>query len=241
MKKHFNCEVVANAYKTELEKSTKTWQFDKIAPGCLEAIRYHLPLSARTTGSSQRIRDVGVKATAEVDGATAAQLASMANRVPGSSGSSGSAVLDAPVPMATVENLQKDEDEERVKQEAQDALDAKRAAAKTDPTVMKRKWLSGVSNLIESCKMEKTRAENSKKIPGNFASGYANTFDKHLKDLNSTRRKLEAKTDSSELAELTSGANVLVTDVRKSLKAWKALHGTYYRKDAGAGSGEGDA
>ena len=108
----------------------------------------------------------------------------------------------------------------------------KREAAKNDPCNQKRRWLSGVSNLMGSVKQQAEKACTADRLPEPLAPTYEKDLKNYNKLLSNTRRKLENTADREKLAQLMVGAKQLVESARASMKAFKGLYSTYYPKSA---------
>ena len=215
----------------------------------MEAIRYRLPISERSRRSKQHVHEKGIEGRVSVSGESAAELmranqqAYQAGRgsattaaVPALSAAPAAAAAPQQEPEkpeeTPEEKLQREEEEARAKLEEEKNNERKREAAKNDPCNQKRRWLAGVSNLMESVKQQADIATTADRLPEPLAPTYEKDLKNYNKLLSNTRRKLENTADREKLAQLMVGAKQLVESARASMKAFKGLYSTYYPKSA---------
>ena len=91
--------------------------------------------------------------------------------------------------------MAREEEENRIKLEEEAGNERKKELAKMDPCNQKRRWLPGVSNLIEPVKQQAQLAEGADRLPGTLAPTYATDLGNYIKKLTTTRRKLEQTPD----------------------------------------------
>ncbi len=213
-----------------------------------------MPISERSRRSKQHVHEKGIEGRVSVSGESAAELmranqqAYQAGRgsattalVPAlSAAPAAAAAAAAAAPQqepeteteTPEEKLQREEEEARAKLEEEKNNERKREAAKNDPCNQKRRWLSGVSNLMESVKQLSEKATTADRLPEPLAPTYEKDLKNYNKLLSNTRRKLENTADREKLAQLMVGDKQLVESARASMKAFKGLYSTYYPKSA---------
>ena len=211
--KHYQSEAVADAIMKRKATDPKLWRPHPDAPSCPDAVQYWCWRDEGKRHELDKSRQVGVKASADLEGDAGRILMDSFQTNTCHSAAAATVAASSPTPQqggepsasfvaqsAALEKLRQKEEAKLLKQQEREAQkqkekeerDALKEANKNNPVVLAKKWLFGVAALIDQAYAAASDAATCTKLPPSIATEYSKVFEAHANSLKDLRNTIES-------------------------------------------------